>query len=119
MSTTPLTVRPDVWAQVDTATITALVNQLQEQINHTTPATGIAALVTALAFAIADVYPPAEWGPLAYDVSLHLQNTLLNELVLPAVPATQDVIDVRPEAPPIPPAPKFSAGVSPAPGADR
>lgn len=129
---TPLTICPQVWDQVDPQTVAALIQQFQTIANTTTPATTMAALITTLAFAIADGYDVRQWGPLAYDASLHLQNSLLQEMLHPAgpqpvVPAApdQDVIApplvpvAEPVAEPEPLPSKFSAGVGPAPGGTR
>lgn len=123
----PLVTSPDVWKAVNTNTLLPLTDQIQAVCKNTTPETAMAALLTALSFTIADHFPVQEWGKLSYDVTLHLQHTLIVELGLKAKDAAEvpplAVEDAAPAAAPIvepePPTtlqPKFTAGVGVLPG---
>ena len=130
-----ITARPDVWAIVDSATVGGLTTQIQDLVLTTTAPTAMASLVTSLSLVIIDNYPAEQWGAISYDLGIHLQTGLLQELIArqgPGTPAsdaptTSDdstsasggAPPVAEEAPPVPPAPKFSGGVAPAPGATR
>jgi hypothetical protein len=124
-----LTIRPEFWQEVSPETQALLTNTIVAGMNSTTPANALAAAATSIAVTIAERCDPADWGPLVYDMTMHLQTLLLQEMgvrmqqstAMPAEPAEPAAADM-PAAPAegavdLPPVPdKFSGGVGHLPG---